>query len=168
MAEQATVFARWTSGFRAPTLTELHYRGITPRGALEGNNELEPEESVSTELGFELRRDHFSLSLTGYRTDIDRYIERFDKTVTTRSYRNIGKGVIRGYEFRVALKPSQSWAHEISYGYQSGRSLRPAVGWLILTQVNGGMALRGARHGQLSWISLTERVGQNLDRGRHL
>lgn len=121
MTEQATVFARWASGFRAPTLSELYYRGITPRGEIVGNNELEPEESVSTELGFELRRDHFSLSLTGYRTDIDRYIERFDKTVTTRSYQNIGEGIIRGYEFRVVLKPSQRWAHAISYGYQSGR-----------------------------------------------
>jgi outer membrane receptor protein involved in Fe transport len=121
MTEQATLFARWASGFRAPTLSELYYRGITPRGEIVGNNELEPEESVSTELGFELKRDHFSLSLNGYRTDIDRYIERFDKTVTTRSYRNIGEGIIRGYEFRVVLNPSQRWAHAISYGYQSGR-----------------------------------------------
>ena len=129
MAEQAIVFARWASGFRAPTLSELYYRGITPRGSLEGNNELAPEESISTELGFELTRQRFSLSLTGYRTDIDGYIERFDKTVTTRSYRNTGKGVIRGYEFRVVLKPSQSWAHAISYGYQSGRESANG-GWL--------------------------------------
>ena len=121
MTEQATLFARWASGFRAPTLSELYYRGITPRGEIVGNNELEPEESASTELGFELKRDHFSLFLNGYRTDIDRYIERFDKTVTTRSYRNIGEGIIRGYEFRVVLNPSQRWAHAISYGYQSGR-----------------------------------------------
>ena len=129
MTEQATVFARWASGFRAPTLSELYYRGITPRGEIVGNNELEPEESISTELGFELTRQRFSLSLTGYRTDIDGYIERFDKTVTTRSYRNTGKGVIRGYEFRVVLKPSQSWAHAISYGYQSGRESANG-GWL--------------------------------------
>ena len=129
MAERAIVFARWASGFRAPTLSELYYRGITPRGSLEGNNELAPEESISTELGFELTRQRFSLSLTGYRTDIDGYIERFDKTVTTRSYRNTGKGVIRGYEFRVVLKPSQSWAHAISYGYQSGRESANG-GWL--------------------------------------
>ena len=86
-----------------------------------GNVELDPEESTSSELGVEVARGPFSLSLVGYRTVVDDYIERFQKTATTRSYRNIGEGVIRGYEFRASYEPTDRWTHAFSYGGQSGR-----------------------------------------------
>ena len=121
IGERATFFARWATGFRAPTLGELYYRGITPRGELVGNAELDPENSTSSELGLEVIRDRFSFSLSGYRTVIDDYIERFQKTATTRSYRNIGEGVIRGYEIRASYEPTARWTHGLSYGHQSGR-----------------------------------------------
>lgn len=121
VSEQATLFARWSTGFRAPTLSEMYYRGVTPRGELVGNVELDPEESTSSELGVDVTRDRFSFSLAGYRTVIDDYIERFQKTATTRSYRNVGEGVIRGYEFRASYEPTVRWTHTFSYGGQSGR-----------------------------------------------
>ena len=121
MTEQATLFARWATGFRAPNLSELYYRGVTPRGEIVGNTELDSEESASSELGVEVTRDRFSFSFAGYRTVIDDYIERFQRTATTLSYRNIGEGVIRGYEFRVAYEPSVRWTHALSYGDQSGQ-----------------------------------------------
>lgn len=121
VSEQATLFARWSTGFRAPTLSEMYYRGVTPRGELVGNVELDPEESTSSELGVDVTRDRFSFSLVGYRTVIDDYIERYQKTATTRSYRNVGEGVIRGYEFRASYEPTVRWTHTFSYGGQSGR-----------------------------------------------
>jgi len=121
IGERATFFARWATGFRAPTLSELYYRGVTPRGEVVGNAELDPENSTSSELGLEVIRDRFSFSLSGYRTVIDDYIERFQKTATTRSYRNIGEGVIRGYEIRASYEPTARWTHGLSYGHQSGR-----------------------------------------------
>ena len=129
VSEQATLFARWSTGFRAPTLSEMYYRGVTPRGELVGNVELDPEESTSSELGVDVTRDRFSFSLAGYRTVIDDYIERFQKTPTTRSYRNVGEGVIRGYEFRASYEPTVRWTHTFSYGGQSGR-LSASGAWL--------------------------------------
>ena len=129
LSERATVFARWSTGFRAPTLSERYYRGVTPRGELAGNPQLDAEESNSSELGFEVTRDRFSFSLAGYRTVVDDYIERFQKNATTRSYRNIDEGVIRGYEFRVRYEPSVRWTHALSYGHQSGRESASGI-WL--------------------------------------
>ena len=121
VSEGATFFARWATGFRAPTLSELYYQGVTPRGEIVGNAELDPEDSITSELGLEVTRDRFSFSLSGYRTGINNYIERFQKTETTRSYRNIGEGVIRGYEIRAVYEPMVRWTHALSYGHQSGR-----------------------------------------------
>ena len=120
VSEQATLFARWSTGFRAPTLSEMYYRGVTPRGELVGNVELDPEESTSSELGVDITRDRFSFSLAGYRTVIDDYIEPSQKMAGTRSYRNVGEGVIRGYEFRASYEPTVRWTHTFSYGGQSG------------------------------------------------
>ena len=121
VGEAATFFTRWATGYRAPTLSELYYRGVTPRGEIIGNAKLDPEDSTTSELGLEVIRDRFSFSLTGYRTVIDNYIERFQKTATTRSYRNIGEGVIRGYEIRAVYEPTVRWTHGLSYGHQLGR-----------------------------------------------
>ena len=121
VSQDAMFFTRWATGFRAPTLSELYYRGVTPRGDMVGNAELDPEDSTTSELGLEVTRDRFSFSLAGYRTVIDNYIERFQKTATSRSYRNIGEGVIRGYEIRAVYEPTVRWTHGLSYARQSGR-----------------------------------------------
>ncbi len=121
LSEQVTLFARWATGFRAPNLSELFYRGVTPRGEIVGNTELDSEESASSELGVQVTSGRFSFSLAGYRTVIDDYVERFHETATTQSYRNIAKGLIQGYEFRIAYEPSARWDHALSYGDQSGR-----------------------------------------------
>ena len=128
ISEEATFFARWATGFRAPTLSELYYRGVTPRGEIVGNAELNPEDSTSSELGLEVTRDRFSVSLAGYRTVIDNYIERFQKTVTTRSYRNIGEGVIRGYEIRAVYEPTVRWTHGFRMPNRVGLGERCVVG----------------------------------------
>ena len=122
ISERATFFARWATGFRAPTLGELYYRGVTPRGDIVGNAELDPEDSTTSELGLAVTPDRFSFSLAVYRTVIDDYFERFQKTATTRSYRNIGEGVIRGYEIHASYKPTARWTHGLSYGHQSGHN----------------------------------------------
>ena len=75
-------------GFRAPSLGELFF-------PFSGNPELVPETSESWEVGIELERDGFRLSLTGFRNQIDNLID-FDFLTFTNI--NIGEARTEGLE----------------------------------------------------------------------
>lgn len=115
-----SVHANVGSGFRFPTLSELYYRGITARGAIEGNPALERERSRAAEVGLVGVIGAVTVSMNAYRTEITDYIERFTVDEDLLSYRNLGEGTIRGYEFTLDFRPSSAWQHRLSYQHQSG------------------------------------------------
>ncbi len=114
------VYANAGSGFRFPTLGELYYRGITARGAIEGNPALERERSRAAEMGVSGVIGPVTISMNAYRTKIQDYIERYSVDEDLRSYRNLGEGTIEGYEFTLDYQPSDAWQHRLSYQRQTG------------------------------------------------
>lgn len=115
-----SVFAHAGSGFRFPALSELYYRGVTARGAIEGNPTLDRERSRSIEAGVVGVIDLLTVSLNAYRTDVSDYIERYTIDADRRSYRNLAEGSIEGYELKLDYRPSVKWRHNVSYQYQTG------------------------------------------------
>ena len=114
------VYANAGSGFRFPTLSELYYRGITARGAIEGNPALERERSRAAEVGVSGVIGTLTISMNAYRTKITDYIERYTVDEDLRSYRNLSEGTIEGYEFTLDYQPSDAWQHRLSYQRQTG------------------------------------------------
>ena len=114
------VYANAGSGFRFPTLSELYYRGITARGAIEGNPALERERSRAAEVGVSGVIGMVTISMNAYRTKITDYIERYTVDGDLRSYRNLSEGTIKGYEFTLDYRPSGAWQHRLSYQRQTG------------------------------------------------
>ena len=83
----ASVYANIGSAFRAPTLNELYSQWG-------GNDNLEPEESISYELGFDYAiTDNLATSFSIYRTNVDNLIVYSD-----RMNQNVGEANFTGGE----------------------------------------------------------------------
>ncbi|MEG2299879.1 MAG: TonB-dependent receptor [Acinetobacter sp.] len=91
----ASVYANIGSAFRAPTLNELYSQWG-------GNENLEPEESISYELGFDYAiADNLATSFSVYRTNVDNLIVYSDSM-----NKNVGEAKFTGGE--AGLK----WKHD--------------------------------------------------------
>ncbi len=84
-------------GFRDPLLSDRYYRGITGRGFITGNPDLEAETSRQLDLAIRWRRDRLALAGYAYGYRIDNLIERY-RVDGDYYFRNRGAGEITGIE----------------------------------------------------------------------
>jgi outer membrane receptor protein involved in Fe transport len=96
------------TAFRMPTLPNL-YQGDYSYGVTiyQGNPDLDPERSISYELGVDLRfNDAFSIKTTVYQTDIDDSINLITTDIVNhvKQYKNIGEVKIQGLEFEAEYR----------------------------------------------------------------
>ncbi len=115
---------RLGTGFRFPTLSELYFNGTTPRGDTLGNPLLRPELSRGIEFEAAWSGDQTELRLTGYRSRMRNYIERYRASPTLRSFRNTDNAEINGLEAQFAWRSGLRWRHELSYQWQQGEDER--------------------------------------------
>ena len=88
-------------GFRDPLLSDRYYRGITGRGFITGNPELEPETSRQLDLAVRWRRDRLAVAGYVYGYRIQNLIERY-RVDGDFFFRNRGAGEIAGLELEAA------------------------------------------------------------------
>ena len=92
------IFASHGTGFKTPTFNDLYY----PAGPYsEGNPDLVPEESASTEIGMRQQYDHASVELNAYHNRIDNLIEWAPGSDSIWRPNNVNEASIRGVELRV-------------------------------------------------------------------
>lgn len=108
------------TGFRFPTLTERFFNGSTPRGQLVGNPALKPETIESVELRTDYHHDALRVGITGYYNWLDDYIERIALAPDIRSYANVDRANIWGYEAVVDWQMTPNLRHRFQYQYQRG------------------------------------------------
>jgi len=84
-------------GFRDPLLSDRYYRGITGRGFITGNPDLEAETSRQIDLAIRWRRDRLAFAGYAYSYRIDNLIERY-RVDGDYYFRNRGTGEITGIE----------------------------------------------------------------------
>ncbi len=85
--------------FRFPTISELFYTGLTGRGTVFGNPDLEPETSLNFDLGFRYLHEKFFASLYGFSNSISEMIQKYGGGESEEFfYRNLSSGRIRGLE----------------------------------------------------------------------
>ncbi|MFT7288863.1 MAG: outer membrane receptor protein involved in Fe transport [Halieaceae bacterium] len=113
-------FAEVASGFRFPSLSELYFNGVTPRGETRAKPDLAAESSRAIEVGFRFDPGPVALDLRSYYNDLHNYIERYQVDESLRSYRNIAPASIWGFEAQLSLAPKGNWSHRISYQWQRG------------------------------------------------
>ena len=125
-----TWFASASTGFRTPTLSQLYRTDISGDQTVANNPNLEPEESLTYELGlrqtfnlggwrsawsasvFQVERDDFILDTSGqYSPDSASY----DVTGEAAIYDNIGGTRTRGFEFQLTTEPHRDFALDLAY-----------------------------------------------------
>ncbi|HLS57284.1 MAG TPA: TonB-dependent receptor [Zeimonas sp.] len=133
LGNAATLFGAVSTGFRAPTAEQL-YRGETTTSTLVlSNPELEPEKSISVEVGlskrtallgwptalgvsvFQIERDDFILDSNG------QYASSSTPIGGGSQFRNIGGARSRGMEIEASTEPRRGWAFSAAYTWLDAR-----------------------------------------------
>jgi iron complex outermembrane receptor protein len=86
------------TGLRFPTLSERFFTGTTGRGDVISNVDLDPERSVSGDVGLRYFGDRLFVAGYLFRNEIDDYIERITLEPGVRTFRNLTSGTIEGAE----------------------------------------------------------------------
>lgn len=100
------VTLQWARGFREPTLSDRYFRGVSGRGFVVGNPDLDPETSSQWDLSARLTAGAVRLAAFAYLYRLTDLIERFQEGPDFR-FRNRGSAEIRGAEVEadVTLRP---------------------------------------------------------------
>jgi len=96
--------AQVARGFRDALLSDRYYRGLTGRGSITGNPDLEPETSLQYDLALRYSPSPVRLAAYAYHYRIDELIERYESTADEFLFRNRGQAEIRGYEIEGAME----------------------------------------------------------------
>jgi outer membrane receptor protein involved in Fe transport len=94
--------AQASRGFRDPLLSDRYYRGISGRGFITGNPDLDPETSLQYDVSFRMTRETFTLAAYGYLYRIEDLIERY-KSGANYYFRNRGEAEVKGVEVEASL-----------------------------------------------------------------
>ena len=110
------------TGLRFPNLSERFFTGTTGRGGTVGNPDLEPERSLSFEIGLRWFGDRTFVSAQVFRLDIDDYIERVEIAEDLLTFRNLTSGTLEGFEVEGFHALDDTWTVELSGHVLTGES----------------------------------------------
>ena len=108
------------SGVRFAGLSERYFSGTTGRGAVLGNSELDPEDTLGVDLGLRWQLEQTELELHAYGMKIDDYIERVDLSEDLRTFINLTEGEIIGVEAAATHSLGEAWQLSLGGHYVEG------------------------------------------------
>lgn len=91
------------SGYREPVLSDRYFRGVSGRGFITGNPDLEPERSVQFDGGVRWTRGATRAALFVYNYEIRNLVERY-REGSDFFFRNQGEAELRGIEAEVSTR----------------------------------------------------------------
>ncbi len=99
ISPRLSLLANIGRSFRFPSVSELFYSGLTGRGTVFGNPDLEPEKGLNLDLGFRYISEELFASVYGFSNYISDIIEKYaGRGEEEYYYRNLTEGRIRGLE----------------------------------------------------------------------
>jgi iron complex outermembrane receptor protein len=90
-------------GYREPVLSDRYFRGISGRGFITGNPDLEPETSLQFDGNLQWTRGGTRAALFAYDYRIDNLVERF-RAGADFQFRNRGQAQVRGLEAELSTR----------------------------------------------------------------
>ena len=91
------------SGYREPTLSDRYYRGVSGRGLITGNPELEPERSIQLDGALRWTSSRSRVTVYAYDYTIRNLVERY-RDGSDFFFRNRGEAMLRGLEVEAATR----------------------------------------------------------------
>lgn len=112
--------AQISSGFRDPFLSDRYYRGVTGRGTITGNPDLEPERSRQLDLAVRGEAGPLSLAAYGFHYRILDLIERYQVADEEFGFRNRGEERVRGLELEAGIEITPKLGARATLGVARG------------------------------------------------
>ncbi len=107
-------------GFRDPSLSDRYFSGVTARGTITGNPDLQPETSLQFDLSAATRIGRTGFAAYGYHYTVDDLIERYETAEDEFSFRNRDEVVIQGLELEADTMLVQGWTLRTIAGWAAG------------------------------------------------
>ncbi len=103
------VAANVGTGLRFPNLSERFFTGTTGRGGVIGNPDLEPEGSITLEVGLRWYGTRTFVATQVFRQRIDDYIERVEVDDDLLTFVNLTSGTLAGLELEGFHQLDEAW-----------------------------------------------------------
>ena len=148
----------WGTGFRAPSIFELYSPGFF--GSFGGNPNLQPEESVSLEVGVDHKTADNKLFISAglFKTEFTNLI-----TITEPGAVNINKAETKGIELNTDIKISKKIDVSGNYTYLETEDLLTGLPLLRRAKHNGGASLNIRATQKLNLSAGVSFVGERYD-----
>jgi outer membrane receptor protein involved in Fe transport len=156
------------SGFRAPTYSDLLSAGppvFSSRIASVPSPNLDPERSITYEIGPRVHTEKFTSSLVAYYTQLDDLIVQSQGgtvsipgqgTFIATQRTNSGEGYVAGAEFALAYRPAAGWTLFANATYTYGQDETANQPLRFIPPVNGVFGIRYEAPSGRWWAELTE------------
>ena len=119
--ESSTFYANFSTGFRAPTVSQLYAGDTSTWGDTLNNPDLEPEESFNYEIGFRTTNSGINYDLSLYLLDRKDFIMKtsgnYGDTNATDMWDNIGGARHQGLELSVNGNATKDLSFNLAYTY---------------------------------------------------
>lgn len=94
------------TGLRFASLSERFFSGVTPRGSIIANPDLDPERARSIDLALRYYGSRLFLSAGAFGTQVRDYIERIELAADELTFVNLTRGELTGFELEGAYRLS--------------------------------------------------------------
>lgn len=108
-AEAFSTTLQVSRGYRDPSLSDRYFRGVTGRGTITGNPDLEPETTRQIDLAIRGRAGRAQIGFFAYDYLIRDVIERFEVVPGEFAFRNRGEQEIIGLEIEFDIRLSDTF-----------------------------------------------------------
>jgi outer membrane receptor protein involved in Fe transport len=115
--------AQIARGFRDPVISDRYFRGVTGRGFITGNPDLEPETSIQFDSALRYTGRDWRGAVYFYEYRFHDLIERYEDGEDLFFFRNRGRARIRGVELEVQAELPREFNVELGFQWQSGVAL---------------------------------------------
>jgi len=123
LAPNLSLLANLGRSFRFPTMSELYYSGLTGRGTVFGNPDLDPETGLNLDVGIRYLHPLFYASVYCFFNQINGMIEKYSGPRDEEFfYHNLIRGKIRGLEGDFYLWPAQDFEFKVNFHLLMGRN----------------------------------------------
>ncbi len=168
--------ANISSAFRAPTYSDLFSSGtpvFSSKTASVPSPTIDPEKSITYEVGTRYHSDKVTASLTAYTTQLyDAVVQTDAGTVTipgqgtflASSRSNAGTGYVRGIEASLAYHPAPGWTLFGNGTYTFGEDTSNDVALRFIPPLYGTVGIRYEAPSHRWWVELTEYMAATLTR----
>jgi len=143
LAPELTATLQASRGYRDPTLSDRYFRGVSGRGFVVGNPELDPERSLQFDGALRWRSGPRALALLGYHYRITDLVERF-RAGNDFQFRNRGEAEVKGVELEFTTPLAPHFSLEANVTLARGEALDDNLALDDIPGPNAHLAVRWA------------------------